>query len=209
MSSNIKTVLAVTFLVLGLFTGTNYMVDKESDNLLMWAILFMLGALLFWLWVMREEQSAEEAVEESLDAAEETLKRLETQTAPAESPPAPKAEEAPKAVEKAPEPKPEASTPEPEPPAPEPVAESSGEPDDLTRVEGIGPKYAEILVAAGVDTFAKLATMDEDAIVETVRNGGGRKSASMNTWAEQAKLAANGNWDALEKLQGELSGGKR
>src|SRR5690606_7843176 len=29
--------------------------------------------------------------------------------------------------------------------------------DDLTKVEGIGPKSAEVLAAAGIDSFAKLA----------------------------------------------------
>lgn len=29
-----------------------------------------------------------------------------------------------------------------------------------------------------------------------------------STWAKQASLAANGNWDALRKLQDELNGGK-
>jgi hypothetical protein len=30
-----------------------------------------------------------------------------------------------------------------------------------------------------------------------------------DTWPEQAKLAASGEWEALEKLQDELKGGKR
>jgi predicted flap endonuclease-1-like 5' DNA nuclease len=198
---NVKAVVAVTFLVLGLFTGINYMVDKEvGTNWLMWTLFFFLGALLFWLWMMREERSAEDAAEESLDAAEESLRRLEAQAAPAEAPSVPRS--------KAPDTTPKAVVGEAKP-APEPVAKTSTEPDDLTRVEGIGPKYAEILVAAGVDTFAKLAAIDEAVIVETIRKGGGRKSASMGTWAEQANLAAAGDWDGLAKLQAELSGGKR
>ncbi len=28
------------------------------------------------------------------------------------------------------------------------------------------------------------------------------------TWPQQAKLAANGDWDALKKLQDKLSGGR-
>lgn len=80
---------------------------------------------------------------------------------------------------------------------------------DLTTIEGIGPKYAEILIGAGVDTFAKIAAMSTDEIVDLVKANGGRKSASMATWAEQAKLAAAGDWDALETLQNNLSGGRR
>ena len=74
---------------------------------------------------------------------------------------------------------------------------------------GIGPKYAEILMGAGVTTFAQIAAMSDDEIVTLVKDNGGRKSASMGTWAEQAKLAAAGDWDGLAKLQDELSGGRR
>lgn len=90
-------------------------------------------------------------------------------------------------------------------PEPEPVVEekpesvASNDPDDLTRIDGIGPKSADILVAAGVNTFAQVATMSEDEIVTLIKANGGRKSKSMNTWAEQAKLAAAGDWDALAK----------
>ena len=80
---------------------------------------------------------------------------------------------------------------------------------DLTIIEGIGPKYAEILTGAGVDTFAKLAAMTTDEVVDLVKSNGGRKSGSMPTWVEQAKLAAKGDWDALEKLQDDLAGGRR
>jgi hypothetical protein len=30
-----------------------------------------------------------------------------------------------------------------------------------------------------------------------------------STWPQQAKLAAKGDWDGLEKLQDELSGGRK
>jgi len=102
----------------------------------------------------------------------------------------------------------------------QPVAEAATEedataedevdhPDDLSRIEGIGPKYAEILIEAGIMTFAQLAALSTDEIVELVRDRGGRKSASMETWAEQAKLAAEGDWDGLDQLQDELKGGRR
>ncbi|MDQ7035796.1 MAG: helix-hairpin-helix domain-containing protein [Anaerolineae bacterium] len=87
--------------------------------------------------------------------------------------------------------------------------DATSEPDDLTQIEGIGPSYRDILVKAGVDTFAKIAAMSEDDIVKTVRDNGGRKSRSMGTWAEQAKLAAAGDWDKLQKLQDSLSGGRK
>lgn len=79
---------------------------------------------------------------------------------------------------------------------------------DLTIIEGIGPKYAEILESAGVKTFAKLGSMTTDEIIDLVKANGGRKSGSMSTWSQQAQFAAAGDWDALEKLQDELTGGR-
>jgi predicted flap endonuclease-1-like 5' DNA nuclease len=88
-------------------------------------------------------------------------------------------------------------------------ADTDGEPDDLKLIEGIGPAYERYLNAAGINTFAQLATMSEDDIAETIIAQGGRRAASMESWAEQAQLAADGNWDELEQLQDELSGGRR
>lgn len=78
--------------------------------------------------------------------------------------------------------------------------------DDLTKIEGIGPKIAETLVAAGVETFRELSeknSKDISIIIEDVRG-----SHDPQTWPEQAKMAADGKWDELKKWQDELDGGK-
>ena len=79
--------------------------------------------------------------------------------------------------------------------------------DDLTKIEGIGPKVSETLQAAGFSTFEALAKANSDDIQEILNNTG---LAMMNasTWPQQAKLAAKGDWDGMEKLQDELSGGR-
>jgi predicted flap endonuclease-1-like 5' DNA nuclease len=102
----------------------------------------------------------------------------------------------------------------PEDAAPEDIAAEvaetdDDEPDDLMRVEGIGPVYRDILMAQGINTFEKLAALSYDQIVEAVRAGGGRRHASMETWQEQAALAAEGRWEDLDALQEKLSGGRR
>lgn len=81
--------------------------------------------------------------------------------------------------------------------------------DDLTLIEGIGPKAAEAIVAAGVDTFAKLAASSPEAIKE-ILNASTSKVQHLDptTWTQQAKLAADGKMDELKKLQDELNGGK-
>lgn len=81
--------------------------------------------------------------------------------------------------------------------------------EDITKVEGVGPKTKTILVEAGVDTFAKIAAKTPDEIRELIKAGGGRSVPSIETWPEQAALLANGDVEAFEKLAEELDGGVR
>ena len=80
-------------------------------------------------------------------------------------------------------------------------------PDDLKRIEGIGPKTSSALQAADVTTFAQLAATGVDQLKDILREAGIRTNPS--TWPEQASIAADGEWDALEALQAELKGGRR
>uniref|UniRef100_UPI004048F073 50S ribosomal protein L21 n=1 Tax=Gelidibacter sp. TaxID=2018083 RepID=UPI004048F073 len=77
--------------------------------------------------------------------------------------------------------------------------------DDLKKVEGIGPKIAETLNAAGITTFAQLAKTDAAKISEIIADVRGNHVT--DTWPAQAKLAAEGKWDELKKWQDELNGG--
>jgi len=90
-----------------------------------------------------------------------------------------------------------------------PVTEANPESDDLTKVEGIGPKIAEALIEAGLDTFAKVADSTPEAIRE-IMDAAGSQFASHDpaTWPQQAKLAADGKWDELKAWQDELDGGR-
>ena len=80
--------------------------------------------------------------------------------------------------------------------------------DDLTRIEGIGPKINSLLQEDGISSFAQLADTDVSQlskILDTARI----TLADPKTWPEQAELAAGDQWEELEKLQGELSGGRK
>ena len=83
---------------------------------------------------------------------------------------------------------------------------ATGKADDLKKVEGIGPKIAETLVAAGITTFADLAKTDAAKISEIIADVRGNHVT--DTWPAQAQLAADGKWDELKKWQDELDGGK-
>jgi large subunit ribosomal protein L17 len=80
--------------------------------------------------------------------------------------------------------------------------------DDLTRIEGIGPKVAKVLNAAGITTFQQLARA-EAADVQKELNEAGLQMMNPEGWIEQASLAAKGDWEGLEQLQRELKGGRR
>ncbi len=78
---------------------------------------------------------------------------------------------------------------------------------DLTIIEGIGPKIAELLVSKGISTFALLAdtlVADIQAILDK-NSLGGHKA---DTWPTQATLARDGKMEELETLKKELDGGK-
>lgn len=79
--------------------------------------------------------------------------------------------------------------------------------DDIEIIEGIGPKIAEALAAAGVTTFAQLADMSPEAIQEIV-SAAGIGSKSPATWPQQAALARDGKFDELKTWQDELNGGQ-
>lgn len=83
---------------------------------------------------------------------------------------------------------------------------ATGKADDLKKVEGIGPKIAETLTAAGIATFAELAKTDAAKIAEIISDVRGNHVT--DTWPAQAQLAADGKWDELKKWQDELDGGK-
>lgn len=85
---------------------------------------------------------------------------------------------------------------------------SRGGKDDLVIIEGIGPKIASVFVAAGVDSFAKLASAPAESLKKILTAAGPRYTlANPGTWSQQAALAVKGDWAALKKLQDELKGG--
>ena len=76
-------------------------------------------------------------------------------------------------------------------PAPtEPVATTDTAGDDLRRIEGIGPKMAAALQAAGITGFRQLAEASEDDLRQALRAAGVRMTKSLPTWPQQAKILA-------------------
>lgn len=79
--------------------------------------------------------------------------------------------------------------------------------DDLTLIEGIGPKINTVLQGAGITTFSDLAELDPQKIKDII-SGAGIRLADVSTWAEQARLAASDEMDELKTYQNNLKGGR-
>jgi len=85
----------------------------------------------------------------------------------------------------------------------------SSKKDDLTRIEGIGPKIAEHLQKGRIKSFKQLADAKVSTLQEILDAAGPRYRMHVpNSWPKQSKLAAAGKWEALDKLQDKLDGGK-
>jgi predicted flap endonuclease-1-like 5' DNA nuclease len=146
-------------------------------------ILILLWLLLRWMSTQRQEKPVKAAAPST--AAPSTVVPVMAAAAPAAVPAAAPMAAAPVAV----------------PPA-EPAP-----PDDLVVIEGIGPKIASVLQAAGVTTFSQLAALAPERITEILRAAGIRL-ADPRSWPEQARLAAAGDRDGLKALQERLTAGR-
>ncbi|MEM1121941.1 MAG: helix-hairpin-helix domain-containing protein [Bacteroidota bacterium] len=90
-----------------------------------------------------------------------------------------------------------------------PRSTASVKPDDLKKIEGIGPKIAGILNESGIYTFANLSQTPVDRLKGILAAAGNRyKMHDPTSWPKQAALAAIGEWDELQQLQDALDGGR-
>lgn len=80
--------------------------------------------------------------------------------------------------------------------------------DDLTKIEGIGPKIKGLLNDDGIWSFMQLSKVETARLQRILDDAGSRyRMHNPKTWAKQADYAAKGEWKALSKWQDELNGG--
>lgn len=80
--------------------------------------------------------------------------------------------------------------------------------DDLTLVEGIGPKIQELFKNNGIPTWKVLSETEVTHLKEILVKGGERFAIhNPGTWPRQAKLAYEGKWQELKDWQDKLFGG--
>ncbi len=81
--------------------------------------------------------------------------------------------------------------------------------DDLKIVEGIGPKIEQLLYEARIYTWDDLSKAEISYIQAVLDKAGPNyKVHNPESWPFQAKMALNGEWDALKKWQDEHKGGR-
>ncbi|MEO7325563.1 MAG: hypothetical protein ABIW82_12105 [Dokdonella sp.] len=79
--------------------------------------------------------------------------------------------------------------------------------DDLTIIEGIGPKTDELLRANGIESFVQVAQLHVDDFLEILERGGPNfRLTNPATWAQQALLAAENRWADLKRAQNGMIG---
>jgi len=80
--------------------------------------------------------------------------------------------------------------------------------DELTTLEGIGPKVARVLNESGIHSFAELAKANVE-VIQKALDAAGLQMMNPEGWIDQAKLAEKGDMESLKKLQDELKGGRK
>lgn len=81
--------------------------------------------------------------------------------------------------------------------------------DDLTLIEGIGPKIQELFHNHEVKTWKELSECSIEKCQEVLNSGGERfKIHIPTTWPEQARMAYEGLWQKLSDWQDKLDGGR-
>lgn len=190
--------------------------------------IFILGVLSGWLleWIFvrlfvpnpnRKLETALQASRKEASALQQQNRELQAAlTAAKAAPSAPSVEVVAPAAPETPEtpavaeesvdaPMPVAETVVEASTAAEPALTAEQSDDDLTRLTGIGPKLAEAMKAAGICTYAQLTTMSVEDVSQALAGSNIRyNKASAESWAEQATLAAAGDWKALKAHQAAL-----
>lgn len=192
MDRSARPLISVSALVLASFLAMNHIVQEAP--LTDWGLVLLLLLIALFAWWLGRERPPQPS--QTVHSASPVM----TVTA---APPVPA-------------PVPAAIPPMPVAPAPVEVKTApvirpatAAQPDDLKIIEGIGPKMAAALVAAGIDSFAKLAQSPESAIHAAIEAAGMRFAPSVPTWPEQAAYAARGDMDGLKAFQATLTGGRK
>lgn len=81
------------------------------------------------------------------------------------------------------------------------------EPNDLKIIEGVGPKIEEVLLAGGIKSWARLASLRLPLLRVILEDAGMNAPLyKPKSWPRQAGMAARGEWKKLKLYQEKLKG---
>jgi len=81
--------------------------------------------------------------------------------------------------------------------------------DDLTKIEGLGPKTNELFQGQGITSYRQVADMNEDSLNDALAKGGDRfRILDPFTWPKQAQMIIDGDQEKLDAYQDYLIAGR-
>ena len=149
-------------------------------------LILVIVVFIVWLALWRNSRIYKPDFEMHSHADEQPTHEIETHEAPAVE-----AQPAPEAVKTA-----------------EAVVITAVQADDLTIIEGIGPKINQLLQAVGIQTFAQLADTSAESL-KAILEPAGLRLIDPGSWSEQARLISEGKMEAFEELTKRLRGGRK
>ncbi|HWJ69677.1 MAG TPA: hypothetical protein VNS79_06505 [Sphingobium sp.] len=85
------------------------------------------------------------------------------------------------------------------------VPAAAGEPDDLRRIKGLGPKLNGLLAGLGITRYDQIAGWgDREIALVDAQLGNFKGRIVRDNWVEQAKFLASGDADGFEAKFGKL-----
>ena len=84
-------------------------------------------------------------------------------------------------------------------PKPEPAVSAPAPKDDLKRINGVGPKYEQMLFDMGITHFSQIAAWSQEMVDKTEELLGFKDRIDREKWVAQAKLLAAGNFDEHDR----------
>ena len=173
LSQEAKNLIAMTALVGAVALALNDVaLDGDNRNLLAWSLGLLFVSVFFWLW-MRRDALAEKRGEAG-KAAAESASRAEALAQRAQN----KSQMESQSSQGT-------------------AAADALEADDLTKINGIGKVFRDILHDAGIKTFDQLANSSREALIGFIVAAGKVPPSGLETWSQQADYAAKGDWDGL------------
>jgi len=77
------------------------------------------------------------------------------------------------------------------------IIDQTVEKDDLTKINGIGPKISKVLRDAGISTYQQLANLKSTEVQGILESANIRLTPRYETWSKQAQFATSGDWEGL------------